>query len=437
MALWGLVLLSCSQSSSINNVSFALDSLNVLRTHISFDAPVGNYSYVEYWEKSDSLKQKTWRSPAAEGNHATLIALLPETEYTFQIVSEHDQGKSPEVSPGYNFTTGVLPDSLPKLRLVKNKGDVFDGYILVRRVLNPGSALLINNQGKVVWYEKVDTTLMNPFSWTENHTILSLDHPKRINEIDLFGRIVFQLEYGQKGYDRPLHHEIRKDKNGNILALTKEDQVFDLTKMGGQKQDTVHGDGILVLDPEGNKLWSWNIFQVANPLDDPNIVKTKGDWSHANSLNVLSDGNYIISFHHFDEVWKINANTGELMWKLGASGKFNLDDEDLFYKQHAAHQISDGSIMIFDNGDDKRQRSRALQLQLDETNLTAKSQLSVYLPDSLFSFKQGSSFLMDSDKILFCISTKNKIAITDFNGEVLWQLNADCSFYRAVYVPAL
>lgn len=431
------MIFSCTSEPSISNVSVSLDSLNVLRANISYQIPEGTSSFVEYWIKSDTVKKSISRTLSKDENKTTLICLLPETEYSLRIVAQDNHAKVSESSTEYDFTTGALPDNLPKLSLAKNTPDAFDGFILVRRVLAPGCALMINNQGQIVWYECTDTTLMNPYSWTQNNTIISLDHPKRINEFDLYGNKVFGLEMGQKGFDRPLHHEIIKNESGNILALTKENRAFDLSKVGGHKQDTVHGDGILVLDPQGNKLWSWDIFQVADPLEDPEIMRWKDDWSHANSLNILDDGNYIISLHHFDEVWKINSTTGELMWKLGRSDDFDLDKSDRFYKQHAAHQTPNGNILLFDNGDDKRTTSRALQLELDETNMKAKAHLSVFLPDSLFSFKQGSSYYINSEKILFCIATKNKVAVTNLQGEVLWQINSNCSFYRAVYIPGL
>ena len=58
----------------------------------------------------------------------------------------------------------------------------------------------------------------------------------------------------------------------------------------------------------------------------------------------------------------------------------------------------------------------------------------VNLPDSLYSFKQGSVYFIDHDKLLFCSSMTKKIAITDLEGDILWQVNSEQSFYRAVYI---
>ena len=197
------------------------------------------------------------------------------------------------------------------------------------------------------------------------------------------------------------------------------------------------GDGILRLDNEGNELWSWDLFSVADPLTDENIMKTKQDWSHANALNVTRDGNYIISFHHFDQFWKINSKTGELMWKLGKGGDFEMTPDEVFYKQHAVHEISKNEFLIFDNGALERKTSRALKLKIDENNLKVVSSSAVFLPDSIFSFKQGSVYEIDDKKLLFCSATKNKIAVVDESGDILWQANSDVSHYRAYYIEKL
>ena len=41
---------------------------------------------------------------------------------------------------------------------------------------------------------------------------------------------------------------------------------------------------------------------------------------------------------------------------------------------------------------------------------------------------------LDQDKFLFASSVNNRVVITNMNGEVLWNLNSDYSFYRAYYL---
>ncbi|MDX1627330.1 MAG: arylsulfotransferase family protein, partial [Fulvivirga sp.] len=190
---------------------------------------------------------------------------------------------------------------------------------------------------------------------------------------------------------------------------------------------TVIGDGIVVYDTLGNKQWHWSIF------DQVSAGFSTGDWSHANALSYDTDGNFLISFRNFNQIWKINKSSGEIMWKLGEGGDFDLPDSLLFYQQHAVHINPLGEIMIFDNGHkEKRPTSRALSFDIESNTL--KSAWYVELPEKYFSFKQGSVFFIGKNKLLFCSSMTNTILVTDLNGNVLWEAKSDESFYRAEYI---
>lgn len=424
---------SCNSGVDIDEISYQIDAKNVLKINVNYESD-SKTSFVEYWAVNDTIKRKSAYSNSDNQHAISLIALLPETQYNFQIMCQDSDDETWVTSDILEIKTGVLPDSLPEFTLVHNKGEVFDGYVLVRAVHKPGSMILLDNKANIVWYSVADTLLMNPFSLTNDKNIISLYSTNTIREQDLYGNIKFELKKGKKGLDKLLHHEIRRVQNDNILALTREEKMFDLSSKGGLLQDTVKADGIILLDSVGNKIWDWNIFDVADPLLYPEIMKYKSDWGHANSVNVLSDGNYIISFLLFSQVWKVNSKTGELMWKLGGEGDFDLEEEFLFFKQHAAHETLDGDILIFDNGTFTRQSSRAIKFNINDDKMIARSTMSTFLPDSLYSFKQGNVYQLGNGNLLFDVAMKNKIAITSSEGEVLWQVNSSVSHYRAYYL---
>jgi hypothetical protein len=297
---------------------------------------------------------------------------------------------------------------------------------------------MIDNKGKVVWYQVFDTTLFRPFSWTENQTIMALKSDKAIHEIDHKGDFVFKLNYGEQDFNKLLHHEIVKDRDGNIISLTRNYQVFDLSAIGGLHSDTIKGDGIIVFNPIGKKIWSWNIFDHVDPLEDPDILKSKKDWSHANSIGIDSDGHYIVSFRHFNQIWKVHSETGEVLWKLGKNGDFALQPDQFFYLQHTAHINAFGELMLFDNGGPERMTSRAISFTIDPENKDVQTgKVNVFLPKSLFSFKQGSAYLIEGDKVLICSSIKKSIVITNLKGNILWHLKLSKSVYRANYVEGV
>ncbi len=90
--------------------------------------------------------------------------------------------------------------------------------------------------------------------------------------------------------------------------------------------------------------------------------------------------------------------------------------------------------MMFDNGI-SRKKSRALSFDLNEQNRTAKMTINAVLPDSLYSEKMGSAYLVDTNTIIQCSTNKDKIVATDLNGKIKWQIKTGGLTYRAQFIP--
>ena len=433
--LWLFVwVIGCGPSNEVYNLE--KDLSNALRAKFKITTKEKASVFIEFWNSNEPTHFITDGSLYGLDHEITLLNLQPNTAYLYCfIIDNHDE----QIRSDENiFTTASLPPSLPTVNLILDSGNVFNGYILIRNVQPPGQQILIDHLGKIAWYEEFDTTLFRPFSWTQEQTILALRSDKEIQEFDLTGNFILDLKFGEKGIDQSLHHEIIMDDHQNIISLTHNDQLFDLSAAGGTSSDTVKGDGILVLDSMGNKIWEWDIFDFIDPLKDKNILETRDDWSHANSIGITEDGHYLVSFRHFNQVWKINSKTGNIIWKLGLNGDFSMKDNQIFYLQHTAHINSFGEVMLFDNGGPERFTSRAISFQLDTVRyLVNTGRVDITLPKSLFSFKQGSAYLIDKDKVLICSSIKKSILITNMEGHFLWQLNLSESVYRADYVDAI
>ena len=147
------------------------------------------------------------------------------------------------------------------------------------------------------------------------------------------------------------------------------------------------GDGIVIYDLKGNKIWKWNIFDHVDPTSESFILRE--DWSHANAIDVDYDGNFLVSFRNFDQIWKISSVSGEILWRLGINGDFQLENSDVFYQQHAIHKISTNEYLLFDNGSkDKRSTSRAFSFSINLEKKKIYNTKSIFLPYDLFSFKQ-------------------------------------------------
>lgn len=323
-----------------------------------------------------------------------------------------------------------IPETLPKFEMVIENKDLFEGFILLRKTVAPGAQVMINSSADIVWYQLSDTAIFRPFSGYEN-SYIALYNNDEIHELSYSGDTLWNLKYGEKGLDKYLHHEVIVDSEDNIVALTKEKIEIDLSELGGISQDSIITDGIIKLNRKGEKLWYWSLDQVLDPLSDSTILNKKHDWGHANALYEDDDGNYLISWRDFDEIWKINSQTGELMWKYG--NEDIEDQQNYFYKQHTITRSIDGDYLFFDNGHKKgRPSSKAVFFRksgdkFEQTN-------AIVLPDSLFSSKQGSVYEYQKDRFLFSSPMNKYLVITNTEGDILWMAKTSEQFYRAEYV---
>ena len=322
-----------------------------------------------------------------------------------------------------------LPDGLPRVEILLNEID-FNGYILLRKIISPGAMMMINSLGEVVWFQESNTALNRVFRPYAN-SYVALISKSDLVEISYGGDTLMHLEYGVNGFDRKLHHDVMKDNENNYVALTHEKLAINLLAHGGDELDTIKHDGIIKLSANGEKLWSWNLSDHLNPLEGREVIRKTADWGHANALEIDSDGNYLMSFRDFNEIWKIDSESGVVIWKYG--DHFIKDSEHHFFGQHSINLMSSGDLLMFDNGHFKhRKRSRALAFRRE--NETFLNTLSIELPDSLFSWKQGSVYQFNENYFLFNISMRKKIGITNQSGDILWMARTDNEFYRAYYI---
>ena len=98
------------------------------------------------------------------------------------------------------------------------------------------------------------------------------------------------------------------------------------------------------------------------------------DYAHANSVNLDTDGNLLLSARNTWTVYKIDHDTGRIMWRLGGKhSNFKLAAAARFAWQHDVLRARDGAITVFDNSASRpcaSSRARSA-IRLDETAKTA------------------------------------------------------------------
>jgi hypothetical protein len=187
----GFLIYSCQSKQSLTDLT--INNNNAMSVILKFRISDTDHPVLLYWNTShpDVVLQK--ELPPVKEQELVLFQLQPASNYAFLVTAGDDSEL--RSSDTVFFETPRMPYTLPKLNIVVDSGDVFDGYIMVRKVEDPAQQILINNQGDIVWYHQFDTVLSRFYSCIDNEKILSLHEEDLIVEFDLTGKILNTLKY--------------------------------------------------------------------------------------------------------------------------------------------------------------------------------------------------------------------------------------------------
>lgn len=224
-------------------------------------------------------------------------------------------------------------------------------------------------------------------------------------------------------------HECRTLANGNTVILGFEPRIVDMSMVvqGGRPQANVMGAIIREVTPKGDTVLQWSTFDHLTITDATTAIDLRApaiDYAHPNSISEDTDGHLLVSIRHFDAVIKIHRSTGEILWWLGGQmSKRNdftwLNDTNDgftgFSHQHTVEVMSNGNILMFDNGNlRKSQYSRAVIYKLDQARKTVTRVWEYRHPRNLFANSTGSVQELPNGNILIGWgSTRTDVVATE------------------------
>jgi hypothetical protein len=446
LVLCTMLFAGCGKDITVEVIHLGLHNNNELKIQVDVKTSGPTDLYVEY--SADQPNSKRYLSTVSKNTamHSLVLTnIIPNANYFYNIVTVSNGVK--KVSKSYSFKSHQLPLFLQEQFSAKTADKTIlpaqfkDGLMLINKRYAPGVAYLVDYKGQIRWYHMIDGLGFKVIKFTKQNTLLSIlgrnDEPtsygSEILEINLLGDTLLHLVKGQGDFKQTIHHEILKNDKGQIVTLFVDQKIMDLSTIGGGKKDTVNGDGIMVMDTKGKQLYKWSVFDVMDPLKDKNLLKTKKDWMHANSLNYDTDGNYLMSFYNNGQIWKIDAKTGKVIYKFGKGGTIALPAECNFTQAHAAHINQQGNLMFFDNGVEKHQ-SGVFAMKIDEQHSSAKIAMHFQLPKQIFNGRMGSAYMINDTSTLVCCSKRHIIVLTNSKGVLQWTMETSVPTYRAGFI---
>lgn len=438
---------SLQPSTVMRSITAQVQADNALRVDVSIDFKQSVDYAIEYWKQNDEKSKRSTEPASATGKHTTtLIFLEADTEYCFRVLAHTGEGKvSSEI---YTFRTHNLPVELPAFELQKDDlKESPSGYLLMARMdKKPGFIIFTNLEGKIVWYHLTPGVTVQTVSYDPVHQSLQCligTHPTHnyacegLLVMDLYGKTLLRKNLT---HEYP-HHDIKRMPDGNLVLVHFVPKTFDLTSQGGGAKDTVFGDGILVMDMQGNDVWRWDCFSSINPAEDPSIVRPVGnllpdkrkDWIHVNSVSYDERGDFYITSNWLSQLWKIERSTGRVVYKLGKGGSLSMNEQEFMSGAHDSTPLAPDKVMLFDNGMQTSQ-SRVSIFTINPSANTVTDSKIIHLPERFKSPFQGGACVIDKNLLVVNSSLSNAILLMDTEGNIHREIRTGYRVYRADYV---
>ena len=295
---------------------------------------------------------------------------------------------SPPAGPNDVRTFRSRPELRPPaIEITEQARNTSPGYIFVAAKKGAGQdgPMIFDNLGRLVWFSKdryatdfkVQLYRDEPvLTWWEGEIVAG----HGVGEYVIFDgsyREITRVRAGN-GYKGDLHEFSITSRNTALLTAYASTPT-DLSSIGGPKDGIAWGGIAQELDIEtGKVLFEWRSLEHVSveesyrkPPQDPS---TPLDYFHINSIDIDFDDNLLISAKGTYAVYKIDRESGEVIWRLGGKeSDFEMGPGTRTVSQHDARRQSDGTITIFDNGapPQTHEQSRGIVVELDMDKMIA------------------------------------------------------------------
>ncbi len=393
----------------------------VVTVRFSVDVSEVDAARIEFGPTGDCGRTANALPTGDGGYEAVLLGLKPATEVFLRAaVDVHERtSRSALVSA----TTGDLPVDLPEIDLAAQDPDAaLDGYLLTSIVSAPSWPVVLDADGDVVWWHRVDATWTPSFIprlrlGADGRTFVYLATPEPVEEDDPKHNVLVRVS--ADGIDQEIvdvehaHHDFVVLDDGALGLVENDTREVD--------GEPVDGDRIVELAPDGTRhevFTVWDHLQY-EPYEGP--IPMVG-WTHANAIDLVGDI-YYLSLHNLDAIVAVDRDTGDLLAQAGGEGgDYALPDGSthLFDWQHQFQVLDDG-LLVFDNGPFLAPESRLVEYALVDG--AAEVVWDHRADPALYVYVLGDVTRLPDDTTLATWSSAGRIEQVDPTGATLLQLD--------------
>ncbi|MBA2954993.1 hypothetical protein GON03_11690 [Nocardioides sp. MAH-18] len=387
----------------------------------------------------------------------------PTSSRTFTGLTSGDEISVLVTSAGattpYSFV--YLPAGFPKLERVPAGTDSpSPGYVFLTLALwvspSPTYEAAVDANGVPVYVRSTDTAIdlkPIPGGYSVGRSTTVPNGGSDLVELDSAFREVRRRHTSAPVVNTDGHDSVLMP-DGSAYLLSYEPNV-----------DTGDVDTIIQqVSADGTALFTWNSkdhvdIEAETVTDRSPANPNRADYAHSNSIQVLPDGDLLVSFRHLSSAFKIARTAhdgyavGDVIWKLGGrDSDFAFTDEEGDpdggpCAQHTVYQVAPGRILMFDNGSGPggfappmcinpadptgptiaRPHTRIVEwaYSWDETTHTGTAHVvRSYAPAGRFALFAGSSQRLPNGHTMigWAASTPTMATELDEDGDPVWEL---------------
>jgi Arylsulfotransferase (ASST) len=336
----------------------------------------------------------------------------------------------------------------PRIKLFTLTRHAAPGYLFIapKKKVAQGGPLILDNRGRVIWFMPVDLRGVTDFRVQRyrGKPVLTWWRGKSADDKRKGRYSIYDSSYRLIKHIRPAHglagdmHEFLLTQRGTaLMTLSHVVRVKSRKVLEGALQE--------VDVKTGQVLFEWHSIGHVQLTESyyrlPRNPNQTYDYFHINTIEVDRDGNLLVSARNTHAIYKIDRQTGRVVWRLGGKrSDFELGRGVRFGWQHDVRRQPNGTITIFDNAaaPKLRKQSRGIVLRLDERHKTASLLHTFVHRPPLVSVDQGNMQTLPNGNYL--IGWGHQPYVTEFgpHGKTLLDLRfarAGADSYRAYRFP--
>ena len=332
--------------------------------------------------------------------------------------------------------------------------DVAPGYVFVAVKKGEGQdgLMIMDDEGRLVWFSrdryaadfKVQSYRGEPvLTWWQGGVVAGHGVGEYVIFDDSY-REVARVRAGN-GYKGDLHEFSITPQDTALLTIYNEARA-DLSPIGGQSDGLVWEGIAQELDLEtGEVLFEWHSLDHVGVGESYRQLEKDPegpvDYFHINSIEVEPDGNFLIDAKGTYAVYKVDRETGKVLWRLGGKkSDFEMGEGTRTALQHDARRQKDGTITIFDNGAGPpkvHEQSRGIVVDLDMDSMKATLVKEYTHPAKPLSTSQGNMQVLPNGNVFIGWGTEHFTSEYSKEGELLFDLEfaGATQSYRAFRLP--